>query len=256
LDFNSGQPIYNNLGQIYSQSGIHGSSSISDTNGNLLFYTDGIAVWDKFHEIINYSYNQEFDPGSQGVLIVPLPGSESIFYIFGARLTESSQLPIIYYTLDISLNNGLGGIISTDTLLQSYDATEKITACYHKNKNEIWVITRKYIDDNFATYRITSDGVDPTPILSPAPDRDFSYGPDVRGYMKISYDKKYLVACYYGGTHSDEAYVEVCRFSPSTGIVTFLHTFCLRNSIAPMIPYRPFGCEFSPDSIFVYISQI
>jgi gliding motility-associated-like protein len=255
LDFNSGQPIYNNLGQIYSQSGIHGNSSISDTNGNLLLYSDGESVWDRFHDIIAYNYNPDFDPGTQGIIVVQKPGSDSIFYVFATRLTESSQLPIIYYTLDISLNNGLGGIISTDTLLQSIDATEKITACYHKNKHDIWVIARKFANDNYASYLITSDGVDPTPILSPAPDRDNSSGPDVRGYMKISYNKKYVVACYYGGSHSDEAYVEVCKFCPSTGVVTFLHTFCLRNSIVPNIPYRPFGCEFSPDSKFVYISK-
>jgi len=32
------------------------SSSMSDHNGNLLFYTDGVTLWDKDHQIIRWPF--------------------------------------------------------------------------------------------------------------------------------------------------------------------------------------------------------
>ena len=65
-----------------------GCSSISDVNGNLLFYTDGRNVWDKNHQIMpngNYSNGAGLlgDPSStSSALIVPRPGNLDQFYIF------------------------------------------------------------------------------------------------------------------------------------------------------------------------------
>jgi len=65
-----------------------GCSSISDQNGNILFYSDGRTVWDKNHIIMpNGNYfagtGLEGDPSStQSVIIVPKPGSVNIYYIF------------------------------------------------------------------------------------------------------------------------------------------------------------------------------
>ncbi len=65
-----------------------GCSSISDFNGNLLFYTDGRNVWDKNHNIMpNANYNAGTglmgDPSSTSSgLIVPKPGNPNQYYIF------------------------------------------------------------------------------------------------------------------------------------------------------------------------------
>lgn len=65
-----------------------GCSSISDSNGNLLFYTDGRTVWDANHQIMpNANYNSGTgllgDPSSTSSgVIVPHPGNPNLFYIF------------------------------------------------------------------------------------------------------------------------------------------------------------------------------
>ena len=65
-----------------------GCSSISDVNGNLLFYTDGRNVWDRNHQIMpNGNYNNGTgllgDPSStSSALIVPRPGNLDQFYVF------------------------------------------------------------------------------------------------------------------------------------------------------------------------------
>ena len=65
-----------------------GCSSISDPNGNLLFYTDGRNVWDANHQIMpngNYSAGLGLlgDPSStSSAVIVPKPGNSNQYYIF------------------------------------------------------------------------------------------------------------------------------------------------------------------------------
>lgn len=65
-----------------------GCSSISDADGNLLFYTDGRTVWDRNHTIMpNADYfggtGLLGDPSStQSAIIVPKKGDPNIYYIF------------------------------------------------------------------------------------------------------------------------------------------------------------------------------
>lgn len=65
-----------------------GCSSISDPNGNLLFYTDGKTVWDANHQVMpNGDYSNDLgllgDPSStSSAVIVPKPGNPNQYYIF------------------------------------------------------------------------------------------------------------------------------------------------------------------------------
>ena len=51
LDFNTSPPTALTNGEINTS---EGCSSFSDEDGNLLFYSDGITVWDKNHDIMKY----------------------------------------------------------------------------------------------------------------------------------------------------------------------------------------------------------
>ena len=65
-----------------------GCSSISDTQGNLLFYTDGRSVWDRNHILMpNADYfggtGLLGDPSSaQSAIILPKKNDPNIYYIF------------------------------------------------------------------------------------------------------------------------------------------------------------------------------
>lgn len=85
VTFNTNPPSALSDGQLNTT---EGCSAISDTGGNLLFYTDGRTVWDKNHQIMpnaNYFGNTGLhgDPSStQSGLIVPHPTITGIYYIF------------------------------------------------------------------------------------------------------------------------------------------------------------------------------
>ncbi len=245
LNFTSGEPVVDNNGLIDGHSG--GCGTMCDSLGNLLLYNGVSPIYNSIHEIMENSEDlQEWGSGLQNGLIVPWPESDSLYFVFK---TTSINIPgaatsIFYNVVDMSLNNGLGAVIEKDVRLQnSSDIDELFTATYHKNKRDIWIISRDIRDDRFMAFLITPDGIDTNPVYSPAPhvgeiEQQFSY-------MKLSYDKKYLFTLF-AGFHKK---IEICTFNSETGEVEYLYNH--ENDY-----YSPGDMEFSPDSKFVYISYV
>ncbi len=251
LDFNSGMPVEDTNG-ISPQS--WGSSSIMcDTNGNLLFYSDGQYVRDKNHNTMPFGFaGSAYAKGTQAALCLAKPGSDSLFYVFTSRHYDYPN-PMFYYIIDMSTRMGLGEVINIDTLEAGWDAAQKLTAVYHKNKKCIWVITRKYVASNYAAFLISLDGVIHDPTLSPAPQRDPPISTDETGFMKVAYNKKYLICCNndHGWSKDD---VDVCKFNSETGYVEYLYSFNLSTIIPGNYKYKIHNLEFSPCSKYMYLS--
>ena len=83
LDFNSGVPVALTDGELRTH---EGCSTISDQNGNLLFYSDGFNVWDKAHKLMPNGTNPlgllGHESSTQSAIIIPRPGSLTQYYIF------------------------------------------------------------------------------------------------------------------------------------------------------------------------------
>ena len=64
---------------------MEGCATISDAEGKLLFYTDGITIWNYKHQIMVNGTGLLGDKSStQSAVIVPKPGNPQLFYIFTA----------------------------------------------------------------------------------------------------------------------------------------------------------------------------
>jgi hypothetical protein len=115
-----------------------GCASISDANGNLLFYTDGMKVWDHTHtqRVINLSGNSS---STQSAIIVPNPANSSEYYIFTADGASGGNNHVNGILLNI--NTWLPGpsLIFPSTV--GFSPTEKITAIQHRNCKDYWVVT-------------------------------------------------------------------------------------------------------------------
>jgi len=235
LNYNSGVPEVLHNGHTYETYG--GVGTMSDSLGNLLLYSEGDTIFTSKHLPMENGVDFINGWGHQSNLIIQWPESDSLYFVFKV---PNGDFGLYFSVIDISKNNGLGAVIEKDILLDyAWDAADKVTATMHKNKRDIWVITRKFQDDHYASFLITPDGINEVPVLSPAPDVD--YNVVNRGFIKISYDKKYLFSNYW----SDRD-VEVCRFNDETGEIEFLYDLNTGN--------YPTGIEFSPDSKFAYIS--
>src|SRR5262245_49618020 len=86
LDFSSGVPVAITGGQTGTDTVINqqeGTSCISDSAGELLFYTSGKTIWNRLHNRMpNGSGLMGGQSSTQSSLIVPLPGNDHLFYVF------------------------------------------------------------------------------------------------------------------------------------------------------------------------------
>lgn len=256
IDFNSGEPIQGFPCPVDSIDW-GSTSTISDTNGNLLFYSNGERVYNKNHQLMDNSWaGIDYVPGAQSALCVPVPGSEKLFYIFTMNIFKLiyNQPLNFYHTIDMNLNSGLGGIIDTDTLPNAWDAAEQLNVSYFNDKSGFWLIVRKYKEHKYAAYKVTSEGVNSNPILSDAPNRYITFGNDPNyGNMKISYNKKYIIFIYNFFDVS-VADIEVCRFNNTSGEIEFMYSFQLHELFTNNPLYQTSSGEFSPDSKFFYVA--
>ena len=108
LDFNHTTPIFLTDGQIIKTA--KGVCSICNSEGGLLFYSDATTVWNRIHVIMPNGFGLKGNrSSSQGVVIIPKPSFESIYYVFS--LDNSGSNGALHYSeIDIKLNENLGDV--------------------------------------------------------------------------------------------------------------------------------------------------
>ncbi|WP_136467369.1 T9SS type B sorting domain-containing protein [Flagellimonas onchidii] len=225
-----------------------GCASISDAQGNLIMYTDGIRVFDRSHTVMQNGTGLYGDPSStQSAIIVENPDDPNILYIFTVDTTTFEGDPdrgLNYSTVDLSLNNGNGAVIEKNVNLLG-DCSEKISAvvkdCFDKS---IWVVTlgrNNNGDGPFDTYHafeVTSTGVNTTSVKSTFPNLQVV---DPRGYLKFSADGSTLAS-------ANSAFgLYLYDFDVNSGILSN------QRQLSVSAPNKfPYGIEFSPNQRFLY----
>ena len=223
-------------GRLFTE---EGSATISDKNGNLLFYTNGITVWNRNHKVMpNGNGLLGGNSSTQSALIVPKPGSETIYYIFTTAIQAQSD-GLRYSIVDMSKDNGNGDLVFKNTFMIA-PATEKLTAVRHSNGRDWWVIAHRWNSNAYITFLVSEDGVATQPIMSHA--GTVHGGPNRKaiGYLKPSPDGTRLAAALW----NDESNFEVLNFDRSTGKVS--------NPILFKGFSEAYGIAFSPDGSKLY----
>ncbi|MBL4585763.1 MAG: hypothetical protein JKX84_01700, partial [Flavobacteriales bacterium] len=174
LDFNGGAPvpiiggnIFPNPQAIGEATIAEGSASICDSTGTLLFYSNGENIWNKNHQLMpNGDSLMGMYSSTQSSFIIPLPLSDSIFYVFTTDgLERNLEDGLRYSIVDMCLDNGLGDIIPGQKNTLILDAvSEKLAAINHQNGKDIWLIAHKFNSDAFYAYQISENGIIDTVI--------------------------------------------------------------------------------------------
>jgi gliding motility-associated-like protein len=257
INFTTGDPVPFLVNQP-PLSGFSEGAVISDSIGNILFYTNGQVIWNRNNVVMQNGDNllPDITAQTQPVVAFPKPGTSNQYYVF---TNSKGDFPdgIYYSIIDMTLDGGLGGVTSNKNikLLASGNAAEKLSVLKMNSGDGYWLITRLFNDDRYATFTIDLNGVNQNPLYSSTGIERGFYG--IYGYMKLSLNKKFLVAGYnYGGSPGlpgPYASFEICSFDIVTGHVGFLY---LLNKYYPQFGFylKPYGCEFSPDSKFLYLT--
>jgi gliding motility-associated-like protein len=243
LDFNSGNPI----GTFGSLTTKEGSATISNPSGNLLFYTDGVTVFNRNHAVMLNGNGLFGDPSStQSATIILLPGSATLYYVFTID-EEAGPNGLSYSIVDISLDGGLGAVTIKNNPIYA-PTCEKITVVKHANGEDYWILTHKWKSNTFDARILTSAGLNPSPVLSNV--GTVVTGTSVNnaetiGYMKISPDGTKVAVC-----HTYMGIAELFDFDNTTGTLSNPQTILTLSSGKENV----YGVEFSPSGKALYIA--
>lgn len=171
IDFNTTPPTALYDGQLFTN---EGCATLTDTQGNLLVYTDGVTVYNRLHQQMPNGFGLwGHSSSAQSAIIIPKPGSNSLYYIFTTENVEFPSLKRFSYSIvDMNLQNGLGDVINKNNLLHQ-PVAEFMNAVKHSNGIDYWITVHEEQSNNFITYLLTSSGVNPVsyttsiePVLS------------------------------------------------------------------------------------------
>ena len=162
------------------------NSSICDTAGNLMFYTNGcdIAGTDdviiengeginpgQVHQIKCDQENIGYPSGYQSSLALPLPGSDYLYYLFHKRIIYGNNFftarvdKLLYSIVDMAENNGKGKVLAKNMELMSDSLSYgEMAAVKHANGKDWWLVTPKDASNTFYVFLFTDQGITDTLI--------------------------------------------------------------------------------------------
>jgi gliding motility-associated-like protein len=245
ISFNAGAPVALTNGAL-NQS--EGCASIADGNGNLLFYTDGYQIYNRNHIVMpNGSGLKGQSISAQSAIVVPLPQSQTQYYVFTIGDWFNTNAGLNYSIVDMSLNNGLGDVTVKNSLL-ILNANEQVTAVHHRNCQDVWIVTHEKGNNNrYQAFLLTAAGVNTTPVTS-ATGMNYNGG-NRYGYLKASHDGKKLCSTLgYASNPVSIPTVELSDFDNATGQVSNTITLAIHSVIGDA-----YASEFSPDDSKLYV---
>ena len=237
LDFNSGSPVIIEDGQLNTQ---EGCAVVSNASGELLFYTDGVTVYDSSHNIMpNGTGLNGHSSSAQSAVIVPDPGNSNQYYIFTSD-RPSGGIGIHYSIVDITANGGFGDVTTKNTNLTTGAYFESIGVATDATQSGYWVVVREVGSVNYEAYHLEAGGIS-GPVIS---DVGEAFSGSNIGFIKFSacYDK--IAMSQY--TFSED--IQLMDFDNATGAITNRYT--ITN-----IP-KTYSIEFSPNGNFLYASSL
>ena len=234
-------------------------AGIADTNGKMLFYTNGAIIVDSTYQIMENS--DDFNQSSfttyweesgwglrllQGAIVLPMPDNPNKYYIFyvTAYLVTEGAMPLHlrYSVVDMSLNNGLGAMTEKkqDIVVDSL-GSNGLTACRHANGRDWWVIMPQLSGYAYYLFLLTPQGVQDMGMQFIGDDL-----PETLGQSVFTPDGRHYVRFHVGGNDGPKCPLDIYDFDRCTGELSNFKRIWI-DQLGPIA-----GLAVSPNSRFAY----
>lgn len=244
--------------------------AISDKYNNILFYTNGLSIFNKSHdtmlnsqgfnqyENLNIAFHQ-----SDGDNSFNLPGAvvclqdladSNIYHIFHGNfenlyVPQTASLDFVTYhidetIIDITGDNGKGAVISKNVpILSGQFAPNYLTACRHGNGKDWWLLIPEYKNNVyrrllFSEMGIAYTGSQPTGSMREGNEGGVAhFSPNGTQYAIANYNDNYYPS------------IRLFNFDRCRGILNPIQEWVIEMKSGSD---RLLGVSFSPNSRFLY----
>ncbi len=252
LDFNTTPPGVDVSGIVLEDIVIEGTASISDSLGRLLFYSDGIRLWDWNHEVIVDTLRGH-QSSTHAAYIVPVPGASSQYYLFTLDAVENQLQNGLRYSLVTACRDEGVTVRDVNTLLAA-NMTEKMVAVRHGNGRDFWLVTHEFGNDRFKVFLIDPQGIQSAMVQALGTEHlnpfiPASHGSAV-GAIKASPNGNMISVAIT----NQPTVCEMFGFNKSSGVLNHLMTFA-SDTLSGQYNSQVYGLSFSANSEYLYLSQ-
>ena len=254
IDFNYSPPkvVVENLKMNFQSC----RGSFSDSSGNLLFYTNGIRIYNKNRQLMDrgdsinpgqvWNNSQEYGyVASYPVVALPLPKADNIYYLFhtdiylGGIVTQTYTKHFYYTIIDMKANNGLGKVLTKNQVLMEGEIMWPAFV-KHGNGRDWWVMGMQRADTKHYLYLLSPEG-----ITGP-------YTQDIGPpFVSTEYEGESLFSedSHYFLRHDSKTALRLYDFDRCTGKLSNLRIIPFQE------PLHSFYAAFSPDDRFLYLNR-
>lgn len=237
ISFMTGTPISLSDSKIETD---EGCASISDIYGNLLFYTDGISIWDRNHEVMPNGVELYGNISStHSAAILKSPRNSNIYYVFTVDWRKGEH-GLCYSIVDMTEREGYGDVIEKNVQLIKH-CNEKMAIVRDLDSYRYWLAAKDDSINAMKAFSIDASGIDTLPVIS----MQGELGPFETGCMKFDSKGRKLAA-----VNQFESTVFLMDFDVKNGIFSNLKV--IKDNLLD----GAYGVEFAPNSRFLYISAI
>lgn len=164
IDFNTNPPTA--LADENLMDSPEGCATISDTDGSLLFYTNGQTIWNKDHMVmINGDSIGGDSTAAQAAMILPFPDDETLFYVFtSTEVYGDLDNELLVSIVDIKDDSARGSVVIKGIRLFDYH-TERVTGSNFGTNG--WLMSHEFGNNNFKANFLDETGITAT-VHSPS----------------------------------------------------------------------------------------
>jgi PKD repeat protein len=219
LNFNTEPPstLYNRINHNLSE--FWNTATISDSNGELLYYFSGLSIFDKSFNVIENG-DSLYGIANMKQTSIFLPGDSGLIYLFHGQIAKGiGNLGLYYSIIDKNKNT----VVVKNKLIDS-GAFFSLIALPHENKKDYWVVSRKY-RDTFLFIHFNNSGI-------------------------VMIKKQIIEKPYTPFYMHEESYENLTRLSQSNSGKSFIETFYINNIHPDSIGFSGFYSYVSYVNIY------